>query len=101
MSTPSTDRAAATQIIDAVVAAGWNLLHVNDGEEVIKVKTRNEALEAVFAVDMAHVFFQNARTFNVGWIWFVLGNDPEEVAADYTVNRSDAIDPITDKWWGR
>lgn len=99
MSTPSSDRAAATQIIDAVLADGWNLLFVRDGEEDVKVKTRNEALEAIFAVDMAHLFVYHRKTGKTGWIWFVLGNDPEEVVADHTVNLSDSIDPITDKWW--
>lgn len=101
MSTPSTDRAAATQIIDAVVADGWGLLFVRDGEEDVQVSTRDEALEAIFAVDMAHLFVQHQDTDKTGWMWFVLGNDPEEVVADHTVNLSDSIDPVTDGWWGR
>lgn len=99
MTTPTTDRAAATAIIRAVIHAGWRLDRVNDGGDVIPVTTVREALEAIFAVDMAHLFVQHPETDAVGWIWFVLGNDPEEVAADHTVNLSPAIDPLTDAWW--
>ena len=99
MSTPSTDRAAATAIIRGVINAGWRLDRVNDGDDVIPVTTVTQALDAIFAVDMAHLFVQHPATDAVGWIWFVLGNEPEEVACDHTVNLSPAIDPITDKWW--
>lgn len=99
MNTPTTDREAATQIIDGVLAAGWDLLFVRDGEEDVHVNTRDEALDAIFAVDMAHLFVQHEETDNTGWIWFVLGNDPDEVVADHTTNLSPAIDPVTDRWW--
>ena len=99
MNTPTTDREAATEIIDGVLAAGWGLLFVRDGEEDVHVNTRDEALDAIFAVDMAHLFVQHTRTDNTGWIWFVLGNDPDEVVADHTTNLSPAIDPVTDRWW--
>lgn len=99
MNTPTTDREAATQIIDSVLAAGWGLLFVHDGEEDVHVNTRDEALEAIFAVDMAHLFAQHTGTDNTGWIWFVLGNEPDEVVCDHTVNLSNAIDRVTDRWW--
>lgn len=99
MSAPSSDKAAATQIIRGLIHDGWRLDRVYDGGEDIDVTTVTQALDAIFAVDMAHLHVKHRDTGKTGWVWFVLGNDPEEVAADYTVNLSDAIDPITEKWW--
>jgi len=98
MAAPSTDRAAATQIIRALIHEGWRPRTVDDGGDDVKVVTVTEALDAIFAVDAAHLHVEH-RNGEWGWVWFVLGNDPEEVAADYTVNLSDAIDPVTDRWW--
>lgn len=99
MSAPSSDRAAATQVIRGLVNAGWFLEFVADGEEDVPVTTVDEALAAIFAVDMARLYVENTETGESGWVFFVLGNDPEEVVCDHTVNLSPAIDPICDKWW--
>lgn len=99
MTTPSSDRAAATQIIRGLIHAGWRPDFVYDGEEDIDVVTVTQALDAIFAVDMAHLNVKHPTTGEKGWVWFVLGNSPEEVVADHTVNLSDAIDPITRGWW--
>ena len=29
----------------------------------------------------------------------IIKDDPDEVVADHTVNLSDAIDPVTNRWW--
>ena len=97
MSAPSTDRAAAGHIIRGLIKAGWRLDRVFDGEEDVPVTTVSQALHVIFSVDMAHLHVEKAE--ETGWVWFVLGNDPEEVAADYTVNLSEAIDPITERGW--
>ena len=98
MSTPTTDRGAIEQIIRALRAAGWELDSVDDGDgELQKVATEPAAIEAIMAVDCAHLYVRRAGI--VGWVFFVLGNDPEEVANDYTVTLSDAIDPLTDTWF--
>lgn len=96
--TPTSDRAAATQIIRGIIHAGWRLQCVADGEEEINVTTVTQALDAIFAVDMAHLYVRHPKTDERGWIWFVLGNDPEEVVCDHTLNLSPAIDPIMDGW---
>ena len=100
MATPSNEGAAVRALIRAVRADGWVMTVVDDGgdeDEIIPVRTEGEALEAIFAVDEAYLYF--TRSGERAWIRFVLGNEPEEVACDYTVNLSDAIDPVTDKWW--
>lgn len=99
MNTPGSDEQGVRQIIRALRAAGYRLVMVFDGEEEIAVSTESAAIEAIFAVDMAHLHVKHPETGVTGWVWFVLGNDPEEVAADYTVTLSHVIDPLTDSWW--
>jgi hypothetical protein len=99
MGTPSTDSAAMKQIIDALREGGCQLLRVNNGEDEIEVSTRAEAITELTAVDSAHLFVSLPNSNAEGWVWFVQGNDPEEVAADYTTNLSDWIDPVTEEWW--
>lgn len=94
---PTTDRGAAQQIIRALVRDGWGLTIVWDGEESTAITNETEALNAIFAVDMAHLHV--TRGSDRGWVWFVLGNDPEEVAADWTVNLSGTLDPLTERWF--
>ena len=96
MSTPKDDKAAIRAIIRAVRAAGWHLDHVNDGEEETAVTTEEAALDAITAVDEARLYVR--KQGRRGWVLFVMGNEPYEVAANYTVNLTDAIDPLTDSW---
>lgn len=98
MTTPSTDRAAATHIIRGLINHGWRLDSVYDGEEDTDVTTVTQALDAIFAVDEAYLHVKNPATHEGGWVYFVLGNEPFEVACDYTVNLTEAIEPITDGW---
>lgn len=97
MTVPATDTAAMRQIIRALKAAGWELDRVFDGEEDVPAPTETKALDAINAVDMAHLHVK--RGDETGWVWFVLGNDPDEVAADYTVNLTVPIEDVTDGWW--
>lgn len=101
MSTPKTDEAAIRAIIRALRAADYTLDVVHDGEEEISVSTEPEALDAIMAVDCARLYVKRAADGGqtVGWVFFVLGNDPEEVACDYTVNLGEVIDPLTESWW--
>lgn len=96
MSKPKTDKAAIRQIIRTVRHAGWELVYVSDGEEGVPTRTEREALDAVTARDQAHLVVR--KPDEVGWVFFVLGNDPEEVASDYTINLTEPIEAVTDKW---
>lgn len=97
---PSTDREAITLIIDGMLEGGVTLDSVDDGDDVdlIPVKTTEEAANAITAVDIAtlYVTLPNGKK---SWVWFVQGNDPEEVAADYGVNLEKFIESIVDPWW--
>lgn len=98
MSAPSSDQAAIRQIIRALKASDHKLDEVYDGEEEIAVSTETEALDAIMAVDEAWLYVtlpDGAR----GWMFFVLGNEPDEVMNDYTVNLSPVLDPLTEGWW--
>ena len=98
MSIPKTDEAAVRAIIRALRGAGWRLEFVDDGEELVPTATEAVAIETVMSVDQATLSVTNA-VGATGWVLFVLGNDPEEVACNYTANLSDAIDPLTDTWY--
>jgi predicted fused transcriptional regulator/phosphomethylpyrimidine kinase len=96
MSKPTTDVAGIRQTIRALRAAGWELWVVNDREEEIDVKTEMQAVSAITDVDDAFLYVRNAT--DKAYVYFVLGNDPEEVICDYTTNLSGVIDPLLDKW---
>jgi hypothetical protein len=98
MSAPTTDTAAIRQIIRALRDADYVLDYVDDGGEEIKVSTEQEAIDAITAVDSAHLFVTHP-TNSPSHVWFVLGNDPEEVAADHGVSLEDAIGPLMRSWW--
>jgi hypothetical protein len=104
MSTPSSDRSAIRQIIRALTDADWTLDRIDNGEEVIDLTDPNidepetEAVEQITAVDSAHLFVAGLGGAE-GYVWFVLGNEPFEVAADCTVNLEPALNPLTDSWF--
>ena len=97
MSAPTSDKAGIRQTIRTLKADGWELDFVFDGDEDTAVTGESEAIDAITAVDDAYLNVK--RNGKTGWVRFVLGNEPDEVINDYTVNLSDAIDPMTDKWW--
>lgn len=101
MGKPSSERAAIRQIIRALVAAGWTLHAVDDGDyDRIGTRGENYVLDAIMAVDEARLYVERVAPSDQGWVWFVLGNDPSglEVAADHTVNLSPVLDPLFDRW---
>lgn len=97
---PATDRDAVREILDALVAANWvvHRLVYDDGEVCEEpLTTVDEVMQQVFSVDICYV---HSHFVDYGWMMFVLGNDPEEVLADYTVNLEPVVGPLQDKWLG-
>lgn len=96
-SAPTTDRGGIQQTIRALLASGHTLSFVYDGEDKVQVSTQGQAVEAIMAVDDArlYVLLPNDKT---GWVRFVMGNSPEEVVCDYTVNLCPTLDPLTEGW---
>lgn len=98
MATPSTDSAAIEATINALLADGWELVAVNDGDDGnVAVVNRAQARRAITAVDMAHLYVRKGD--ETGWVFFVLGNDPEEVINDHTINLSEPLGRLMDSWF--
>jgi len=99
MTAPTTDSAGIRQVIRALRKSGHVLYSVNDGEEETKVSTETAAVEAIMAVDMAHLHVTLPGGNGAGWVFFVLGNAPDEVVSDYTLNLDPTIDNLIRTWW--
>lgn len=99
---PSNDREAISLILTGMVEAGCTITGVVDDtwnmNDVTEASTADEATGLVTAVDEAYVYITSPG-HQEGWVRFVLGNDPEEVAADYTVNLGKFLEPIVRPWW--
>ena len=107
MATPSSDSAGIRQSIRALRNAGYSLVAVDDGgyyepaeggdsdgDQIVSNET--QAIEAITAVDDARLFVKNGDVS--GWVRYVMGNSPEEVICDYTVNLSHVLDALIDSW---
>ena len=92
MSVPTTDSAGIRRVIRALVADGWKLEAVEDE----RVNSETVAVAEVLAYDDAYLHVSKGD--ETGWVRFVMGNSPEEVAADYTVNLT-AVEAETETWW--
>lgn len=108
MGTPKTDEAAIRATIRALKNAGYTLDSVFDGEPYDPgpgiddyghqiVRLEDEAIKAITAVDDAYLHVDH-KTLPSGWIRFVMGNSPEEVICDHTINLSHVIDPLIERW---
>jgi len=81
--------------------AGYVVTSVEDeGHDFAKgeaIRTEDQIVHELMTCDLGwlHVEKDGER----GFVFFVYGNDPEEVINDYTVNLSSIVDPITDRWW--
>lgn len=102
---PSNDREAITLILEGLTKAGCKVTEVCDDtwnkDVLTTVDSIEEAVNLVTGVDEAVVYLdlpagaERESTF----IYFVLGNEPEEVACDHGVSLSPYIDPIVTPWW--
>lgn len=70
---------------------------MDDREEETKVANETEAVDAVTAVDDAFLYVRKGDS--EGYVFFVLGNAPDEVICDYTVNLESAIGPLIEGWF--
>jgi hypothetical protein len=101
MNTTTTKAARAVRrTLDAILAAGWTLAEVNDGEEWELVTDLDAALALIMNVDDAAVGFDRyneavGRTEHAQII-FVPYNDPAEIIHDNTLNLEPALDTLTE-----
>lgn len=98
---PSSDAEAMRLILDGLVEAGCKVTHVHDGEEPNPVGSIDEALVLLNNLDEATVWIDLPPGYDRSnsFIYFVMGNSPEEVACDYGVSLSPLLDPIIEPWW--
>lgn len=98
MSAPSSDKAGIRQTIRALRAAGYALDSVNNGgDDNEPVTTEEEAIAEATASDSAALYV--TRDGESSYVYFVLGNDPEEVVCNYTVDLEPVLGPLTEGWW--
>lgn len=103
MSTPDSDRAAIRQVIRALRKAGYTLTGGHDGEDFFEWPKRGKASEDWLIDNLTACDDSTLHTWKDGegnsHVYFVLGNDPEEVVCDYGVSLEPVIGPLTEGWW--
>lgn len=104
MGAPSSDKAAIRQVIRALRKAGYTLTGGHDGEDFFEVAadvSEDTLIDDYLTVcddSTLHTWKDDADPKN-SHVYFVLGNDPEEVVCDYGVSLEDVIGPLTEGWW--
>lgn len=98
---PKSDREAVTLIVEGLSQQGLMPEKVYNGDEYVEVSTVEEAIEEIMAVDGATLWVDLGKGHapRYSFLFFVLGNEPYEVLADYGVTMSQFVDPICDPWW--
>lgn len=88
---------------------GGEVLDGLGGEESGTAHDTASAMEAIFNLDDSRVYMADANGKDVGHLFFVLGNSPEEVLADWSWKKADgegpgtfnhAVDEATKLLWG-
>ena len=98
---PSTDREAISLIIDGLIERGCKPTVARDGDndDVSFIEAApQEFLDWLTSCDES-VLFVDLPNGDDAYVYFVLGNEPYEVASDYTVNLEKFLDPIVQPWW--
>lgn len=99
---PSNDREAISLIIDGLIERGVTPIMCRDGEnEDLNYTDKESALDWLTSCDESVLFVKLPPDSEreTSHIYFVLGNEPEEVACDYGVSLSPYLDPIIEPWW--
>lgn len=102
MTRPTSDREAVTLALEGLSQLGYTIESVADDtwnlDERTVILDVQDAIDMVMGVDDAFVFVITPDD-DKGWIRFVLGNDPEEVVADYTTILDPELGLILSAWW--
>jgi hypothetical protein len=101
MGAPSSDRAAIRQVIRALRKAGYTLPGGHNGEEPVTFEpdaSEDTILAEMMACDDSTLYTVAPDGYE-SHVYFVLGNDPEEVVCDHGVSLSPILDPLTESWW--
>ena len=105
MTTPKNDHAGILQVIHALKKAGWNPTEITDPELVdVSTLNGNEIADLIVKnYDSTVLRFKKPEAANsrIQWVYFVLGNSPDEVVCDYTVGNKEfdtIVSEITGNW---
>ena len=86
------ERNVVSKLLQVAKAHGYAVVKVDDGEEVHKVTTDEQAMDAVFAVDEATIRFKHPDEPKTHCAVIVLGNDGWDAIADASVGEKwDAV----------
>lgn len=98
---PSNDREAVSLIIDGLIERGVIPVSVTDGageDFVFDHDNPEESIDELMSCDDGRLDVTLPDGTDT-WVYFVYGNDPEEVVCDHGVSLSPYIDPIMKPWW--
>ena len=105
MGKPRTDRTAILQLIQTLKKAGWKAVSISYPEDINVRGVTSNAIATLIAdnYDIAILEFKKPEVdnFRTQWIYFVMGNAPEEVACNYTVSNQEfdtIVTEITERW---
>ena len=74
------ERRIVWNLLKHILANGFTLDSVYDGEDAIKVRSAKEAMEVVFSVDESTVRFRHPGHHNLLGVYLVGGNDTDIVS---------------------
>jgi hypothetical protein len=84
------ERRIASALVRAILDAEYDV-GVNDGEETTVASTNNakKAIDALFTTDEDYILVMSRVTpgTQIGWFWFIYGNDGYDVISDYAGNK--------------
>ena len=99
---PKNDREAISLIIDGLIKRDCVPTMVRDGaNEDHPYITKEDALDNLTSCDESVLFVDLPAGAERGssHVYFVLGNEPREVASDYGVSLDPYLTPVVDPWW--
>jgi hypothetical protein len=84
------EKRIARIIVEDALQAGFSL-NVNNGGDIHELKApvtdKKTVIDAMFKTDEEHLLVYNSSNGKqIGWVFFVYGNDGWDVVNDYTVN---------------
>lgn len=101
MSAPSSDEAGIRQVIRALKAADHTITGGHNGAAEFKASnatSEDVIIDELMACDSSSLYV-TLPDGSTSFVFFVLGNDPEEVVCDHGTNLEPVLNPLTASWW--
>lgn len=81
------ERQVVRNLIRTAKKAGYSVVKVWDGAEMVKTPTERSAMEAVFAVDESRIYFKHPQEAKAHCACIVLGNSGWDTIADASMGE--------------